>query len=111
VSDNFMKSNPALDAAINSADNHEALREAMLSVLAAQGTVVRDRTDPHNTKVISQPTPPPAPRQEDGLTIRDDHRCERVIYPYQNARIVLTGLSEQELDEIEARVRAVFPAR
>lgn len=36
------------------------------------------------------------------------HKCLRVIYPSGNARIEISGMSEQELDEIEKRVRASF---
>jgi hypothetical protein len=104
----FLKSNSQLDGAITNADNFEAMREKMLQTLASQGRVVRSRTDAYDVRVVPQLTPPPAPRAEDGLTIREDHRYERVIYPYQNSRIVITGMSENELDAAEEKIRAAF---
>jgi hypothetical protein len=50
----------------------------------------------------------PEPKTEPPLTVREDQLHERVVYPFQNARIILSGMSEAELDEMEKRVRASF---
>jgi hypothetical protein len=62
VSD-FIKSNQQLDDAITGANNFEAMREAMLQTLTAQGRVVRSRTDAYDVRVLrsSEPEPNNAP--------------------------------------------------
>jgi len=54
----FLKSNPQLDEAITNSSSFEGMREAMLQTLAAQGRVVRSRTDAFDVRVIPQ-TPEP----------------------------------------------------
>jgi hypothetical protein len=111
----FMKSSPRIEQAVIEATtgpnaSFENLRESMKSELANQGLIARERTDLYGATVIPQPMQPSAsnlPLDASGQ-VREDHRRERVIYPHGNARVVLTGLSESELDEMERRVRASF---
>jgi hypothetical protein len=101
----FLKSNAAIDKAVNESTSVEEIRERVLATLAAQGTIVRDRTDQYGTRMIAQ-TESPAPQSVESGQVREDHKCVRVIYPHNNARIVLTGLTESELDALEAKIRA-----
>ena len=104
-----IKSNPELDAAINSATTASELRERMLSTLAKQGIVVRSRTDEFDTRVIRQ-RETPAPRLEE----RDTRpiNAERVLYLAGNSRIVITSADgEASLDAIEAKLRTALGAQ
>jgi len=98
------KSNPQLDEAINGAMTPSDLREKMLQTLAAQGTVVRSRDDQFNNRlVIRQPEPQPAVALP-----ANPATCVRTIYPAGNNRFEIYGASEQELDEKERQIRAMF---
>jgi hypothetical protein len=108
MSDIFLKSNAALDRVVNEATNTEQMREGLKAELAKQGVIARD-TD-FGARVIAQPEPSPAPLSPDGRN-REDHKYLRVIYPSGNSRIELTGLTEKELDEAEAKIRAAFGQR
>ena len=55
----FLKSNFQLDEAIAGANSYEAMREAMLQTLAAQGRVVRSKNDAYDVRVLRQPDPEP----------------------------------------------------
>ena len=106
----FMKSNPAIDKAVSESTNFEDIREILKSSLAGQGLISRERGDDYGARVLRQPeAPAPVALMSDEERTRRMH--QRVIYPYQNARIVIEGLTEQELDEAEARVRASFGQR
>jgi hypothetical protein len=109
----FLKSNPQLDEAIRSARTVAEMREAMLSTLAAQGTVVRDRTDAYDVRVIPQAEPPalvssssPAPT---GMRKCSDTWSRTVIF--DNSRFELFADSEADLDAKEAAIRAILQGR
>jgi hypothetical protein len=106
VSDLFLKSNVALDKVVVEATNTEQMREALKAELARQGVIARD-TD-FGARVIGQPEPTPSfPVSAEGR-VRDDHMCERVLYPHNNLRLVIVGPSEVNLDQQEAAIRAAF---
>ncbi|HXA78721.1 MAG TPA: hypothetical protein VNV41_16420 [Candidatus Acidoferrales bacterium] len=73
--------------------NFERMKEALHMEVAGAGAPP--------APVPSLPPAPPVARPE-------NYRCERIVYPRGNARVVITGMSERELDAIEARVRASF---
>jgi hypothetical protein len=108
----FLKSNPQLDAAIINATTgpnagYENMREAMLQALAAQGRVVRSRTDACDVRVVSQPPAAPTPRLDDEAHDSRPPNAERVLYLSGNSRIVITSADgESALDQIEAQLRA-----
>jgi hypothetical protein len=109
----YMKSNPKLDEAITNAKSAAELREVMLSTLAAQGTVLRDRQDPYDLRVIPQAEPlapvsssSPAPT---GMRKFSDTWYRTVVY--DNSHFELIGDSEQDLDAKEAAIRAILQGR
>jgi len=105
----FLRSNQKLDEAISGADNFEAMREKMLQTLAAQGQVVRSRTDAYDVRVIPQSPAPPTPRLDDERRDCRPPNAERVLYLSGNSRIVISSADgEAALDLIEAQLRATL---
>lgn len=106
MSELFLKSNAALDKAVLESTNPEQMREALKAELARQGVIARD-TD-FGARVIAQPEPTPSfPVSAEGK-VRDDHMCERVLYPFNDVRLVIIGPTEANLDQQEAAIRAAF---
>jgi hypothetical protein len=107
----FLKSNPKLDEVIGSATTVAELRETMLTELAAQGVVSRDRTDQFDIRVLPQAPQPPTP--DVSLPANNEmQRCSdvfiRVVYPSGNNKFEIYASSEVELDERERQIRAMF---
>jgi hypothetical protein len=109
----YMKSNPALDAAINSATNVEELREKLLSTLASQGTITRNRQDAYDVRLTSQPpeSPTPAVSLPASTAMRkfSDMHCRYVISG--NSSFELFAGSEEELNQQELAIRAILAGR
>jgi hypothetical protein len=101
-----IRSNPALDAAINGVQDASQLRETLLSTLANQGQIVRMRGDEFNNRLIQQPeTPQPRLEERDTRPVN----AERVLYLAGNSRIVITSADgEGALDAIESQLRAAL---
>jgi len=100
------KASYELTKAANEATSFQDLRETVLKGLAAEGVIVRSRTDEFNNQVNPnyQPEPlapavPQAPAKQTSV---------RVIYPHLNDRFEIYGASETELDEKERQIRAMF---
>jgi hypothetical protein len=106
MSNQFSKSNPELEAAVNGATTPQELREAMLSTLTKQGQIVRTRDDEFNNRLVPQAPETSTPQLDD----RRDNRpvnAERVLYLQGNSRIVITSADgESALDAIEEKLRA-----
>lgn len=97
----FLKTNKGLERAVNEASNAEQLRENLKAELARQGVIARD-TD-FGARVIAQPEPV---LEGTSVKVSASYGCERIIY-IGNARIILTGPSEQDLDQQEAVIRGL----
>ena len=84
----FTRSNPALEREIAQITDPSVLQNYLATLLPAP------QPAPNAVATTSQP--------------QDRPSAERIIYPFGNIRIALTGLSEQELDQAEARIRAAL---
>ena len=85
----FAKSNPAFDKAISeSMDTHD--------VLEACRKFVAPAAEPEPSTALPAPS---APAQAN---------CIRVIYPSGNARFEIYGVSEDDLDAQEKRIREMY---
>ena len=81
------------------------IREICINREVAQGTLAQDRDG--TVRPVVQPVPA-GPSAPSASAVRADPMRERIVYPYLNTRVVITGLSQEELDEAEARIRAAF---
>lgn len=97
------KSNKELDEACASSRTNAELREKLLEVMARQGTIVRDPTDPTNVQGVAAPPAPALPAEGQATATHF-----RVIYPHLNDRFEITGSSEAALDERERQIRALY---
>ena len=106
----FLKSNKALDDAIRGATTVEEIREVTLAALATQGVVVRNKQDQYDVRVVPQaPAPPaPLPALADNAMWKDSETFMRVLYLRGNSRFEIFGPSEQDLDQQEANLRALY---
>ena len=106
MSDIFLRSDAALDAAISECTDPERIRELTKAHLAATGIISRERGNDYGARVIgSQPSESASPRLEE----RDTRpiNAERILYLSGNSRIVITSADgESALDAMEARLRA-----
>jgi hypothetical protein len=102
MSDDFvMKSNPKLDEVINNATNVEEMREAMLATLAAQGTIVRDRTDAYNTRVIAPRESQSAPAPTSQFKFEKEIR----FHPESGKRtLVIRANTQEDLVALERQI-------
>jgi len=105
----FLKSNKALDEVIRNSTSVAEMREAMLTTLAAQGVVVRDRQDAYDVRLTSSQQPAPSPPAASAEPV-DHNRVSRFIYPvnHGNDRYEIFGADEAELAEKERQIRALL---
>jgi hypothetical protein len=100
------------DEIANSSGSVEEMRERMKAKLAADGFIQRERgyevgsdtlTDAAKNAapafVPSADAAPSTPRRE---------TCIRVVFPGGNDQYEICGVSEEELDEKERRIRAMY---
>jgi hypothetical protein len=106
----FAKSSPNLDRLIASLHNPEDIREACKDDLAKRGVIVRTDSGSYGAQLVpgSQPAEAPALSATSRLGVGN---AMRVIYPAGNFRFELYGDSEQELDDIESRIRRALGVR
>jgi hypothetical protein len=97
--DGFMRGNAAIDKIANEATNHEELREKLKAALAGDGVIARQGTD-YGATLLQQPSAPAA----SDLALPDG-RIERIVY-VGNDGLRLTAGSAEELDRLEASIRA-----
>jgi hypothetical protein len=105
MSDIFLRSDAALDAAISRCTDPEKIREITKAHLKATGVISRERGNDWGARVIGVQSSEPAPRLEE----RDTRpmNAERVLYLSGNSRIVITSANgEGALDAIENQLRA-----
>jgi hypothetical protein len=105
----FLKSNAALDKIVTDATlgtnaGFEAMREALKSELARTGQIVRGDGGGYGAQLVPGAEPEPTPVMSETV-VRPDYQCERVLYPSGNVRIVITGPTEQNLDDQERWIR------
>jgi hypothetical protein len=104
MADNFTsKSSPNLDRLVSSAQTVEDVRELCKADLERRGVIVREANG-YGAELVpeAQPAKAPALPATSRLGVGN---ATRVIYPAGNFRFELYGDSEQELDEIESRIR------
>ena len=103
------KSSPELDQAVNACVDPNELRRILKEGLAKEGVILPQPDGElgaaRNPDYVDASAPAPIVQQP---TDPSQHKCIRVVYPYQNARVEISGMTEQQLDEIERRVRASF---
>jgi len=108
VSD-FLKSNPQIDEAVRNSTNFEQMREAVLQTLAKQGAIVRDRTNPYDTRVNPNALPEePAPVLTVPSQPVEPPTHMQVLYPGGNDRIEVYASSQKELDAKVAAINAAY---
>jgi hypothetical protein len=110
VSEDFTSKirNPELENAISQARTSGELRELMLQELARQGQIVRtrDEFDIRQGPRAGAPEAQPAPSLPAALPIAEP--CFRVVYPHRNDRYEIYGATEEELNQKEAALRAMY---
>ena len=94
--------------AINSATTQSDLRELMLQSMSRAGLVVRTQQDEFDIRRQPESAAQPAAPFLPAALPAHELTHWRVIYPHANDRYELTGASEAELDEKEARIRALY---
>jgi len=106
----FLKSNPKLDSAIESSTNFEDLRETIKQELAAQGVIVRQREEGnYGAHFLRQPETFTETRSDAFVSANPENdKFVRVIYPAGNNRFEIYGSSEADLDAKEGQIRAMF---
>ena len=104
--DQFMPSNPALDALISECTDPEQIRELTKAFMESSGIISRTRGEDWGARLLRHPEPPPDVPL--AATPAPVPTCSRVIYPHLNDRYEITGSSEMELDERERQIKAMF---
>ena len=100
---NLPKSNPELDRVINEARTPQELREAMLSTMAQQGTIVRSRDDEFNNRLILRPTTPDPNQPGTGSGFRFERELK--FHPDSGKQsLVLRANTIADLDRLEAQI-------
>jgi hypothetical protein len=109
LEDAALKNVPKLvEEAINSATTQSELRELMIAAMERSGmTVPRTRDDEFNIRLTPQAAASSAPVMP-AVRLTQEPTVYRVIYPSGNDRYEISGTSEQELDQKEARIRSMF---
>jgi hypothetical protein len=110
----FLPSNAKIDKVVIDATTgkdagYENMKMALRHALQNEGIIVRNpdaeidvRLNPAYQQQHPQPTAPPQPAAPLALT------CYRVIYPRGNDRYEIHGVSEEEIDQKEAAIRAAL---
>lgn len=115
-------SSPELDAAITKANPQTAseLREVILQTMAKLGTPIRTQDAEYNQRLVTEedaerrrqiigsPAEGPAPAVASLPATPAQRSHYRVAYPSGNMRVELYGVSEQDLDEQERRIKALY---
>jgi hypothetical protein len=101
MNDFTIRSNQALNDAVNSANTPQELREKMLAELASQGQIVRMRGDEYDNRVIRQPQTPGAPLPVSGFR----YEKEVKFHPESGKRtLIIRANSKEDLDALERQV-------
>lgn len=94
-----LKSNPELDAALNSATTASEIREKMLNTLAKQGTIIRSPLDEFDTRLIRRPSEPGVPPPANGFKFEREFR----YHPESGRRaLILRADSIEELNKLQS---------
>jgi hypothetical protein len=103
----FLPSTPELDALLAQCRDPEEIREVSKRYMERKGLIRRGYDYGQGEEVINQPERfAPLSASPSSLP-----KCIRVIYPHVNDRYEICGESEEELDEKEARIRAMYGNR
>jgi hypothetical protein len=98
----------SVEDAINSCTDPLSLRQVALNSMAEAGIIVRARGNDLdyrlNADVIERQSAPFVPVAGPA----QEPTCFRVVYPHRNDRYEIYGVSEQELDEKEKHLRAIY---
>jgi hypothetical protein len=95
----------SFDQQIAEAQTPAEIRELCINREVAQGTLTQERdgtVHPVVEPARAGPSALPAP------AIRADQLREKVVYPSGNVRVVITGLTDEEISEAEKRIRAAY---
>ena len=101
----FSEPNPNLDRVVRESDSFDAMKAALHQ---AQGMVSEEETIVNSGY---RPTPTESVTPFSGPKIAASGAmptCIRVIYPGGNDRFEICGMSEAELDQKEAALRAMY---
>ena len=103
MSQDFTKSNPALERAIRAATNFEQIRELCVASSEQSHVLTRNRAGEVTVKDSFAGPAPQAP-----LPTSQTGRYFEVIYPSGNNRFELYADSPAELAELKQRILALF---
>ena len=110
----FLKSSKALDDAVRSATNFEALREAALQHMAVDGQIVRSDEGFGQRRIAGEPEPPtlsvslPA---ENGRPMRKASDTWSRVVIDGNSHFEIFGDSMADLDTQERGIRAILSGK
>jgi hypothetical protein len=99
-----MRSNPSLDRKISEATDPTELRQLLHNHFEGAGVITHDRGDEVNY-TVPQGAPASAPARELPARENFSQAAHRIIYPYGNLKLEISGVDEAALDAIEERVR------
>jgi len=97
-----------VEDAINSCTDPSSLRQVALNAMADAGIIVRHHGDDLNYRLNPDAVERPAASSLPVARPAAEPTVYRIIYPHGNDRYEISGTSEQELDQKEARIRSVF---
>ena len=102
---NNLRSNPSLDKAVSQANDPDSLRQTLHNFYEAAGVLHRERGDEY---LASQQAPaaavaPPLPSRDNF-----SQSTRKVIYPYGNLRLEISGVDDESLAAVEERIRQAF---
>jgi hypothetical protein len=93
--------------AINSATTPSDLREMMLQSMAKAGIIVRTQQNEFDIRRQPESVAPPAVSSLPAARPTPEP-CFRVVYPHGNDRYEIYGATEEELNQKEAALRAMY---
>jgi hypothetical protein len=111
MSQDFVRpASPAWTALVENSSSVEEMREAMKAKLAADGFILRERGYEVGSDTLTREAEDAAfaasPASPDAPPLRDT--CIRVLYLRGNSRFEIVGPSEENLDDQEAKLRALY---
>jgi hypothetical protein len=106
----YYKATPEMERKIRECTDPNEIQQLLAQLMAERGVQTRgsygtyDRTLDSDVPSAPSASAAAAPVESAGANAR----CFRVIYPAGNNRFELFGNTEQELDEQEAKIRAMY---
>jgi hypothetical protein len=101
-----LKSNPQLDRQLSQAQDPESLRQLLHNHFESTGVIQRER----GAQYHAAPQTPASVAAAPALPSRENFSAtvSKVIYPYGNLRLEISGVDAESLDAVEERIKQAF---